>query len=65
MNEWVSKTVHIYRITYQKGGVLWTRTEQVDTSIREVPGSSLGRNTGYPDWDIWGFPQSLQENASK
>jgi hypothetical protein len=31
--------------------------------IWEVPGSSLGPETGYPDESFCGFPQSLQVNS--
>jgi hypothetical protein len=31
--------------------------------IREVPGSDLGPETGYPDEDFCGFSQSLRSNA--
>lgn len=31
-------------------------------NIREVQGSSLGPETGYPDGDFRGFTQSLQAN---
>jgi hypothetical protein len=30
------------------------------TRIREVPGSNLSPEIGYPDWGFRGFPQSLQ-----
>jgi hypothetical protein len=29
----------------------------------DVPGSNLGPEAGYPDWDFRGFPLSLQANA--
>jgi hypothetical protein len=31
--------------------------------IRDFSGSNLGPETGFPDWDFRGFPQSLQANA--
>jgi hypothetical protein len=33
--------------------------------IREVPGSKLGLETGYPDSAFCGFSQSLQANSEK
>jgi hypothetical protein len=30
--------------------------------IREVPDTSLGPKTGYPDWRFRGFPQSYHAN---
>lgn len=33
------------------------------TCVRNVPGSILGWDTDYPDWDFRGLPQCLQENA--
>jgi hypothetical protein len=31
--------------------------------IREVPSSNLSPKTGYPDWGVCGFLQSLEMNA--
>jgi hypothetical protein len=31
--------------------------------IREISGSNLGLETGYPDWGLRGYPQSFQANA--
>jgi hypothetical protein len=33
------------------------------TCIREVPGSNLNRETGYPDADFSGFPQFFKANT--
>jgi hypothetical protein len=33
------------------------------TCVREVPGSSLGWDTGFRDRGVWGLPHSPQANV--